>query len=125
MRKRSSDTPPSEALYRSLLDLIVPQGPVEETRNVISTGLVTGHTAFESVRRKKDGTLVYLDISMKSIPEADGWPAFVLIGQRGITRRRQAEGQRCAAKRTREVGHLPAHHHGTRADVSRHQGNRI
>ena len=96
--------PCSEAQNRSLLDLIVPQGRLEETRNAVNTTLLTGHISFESVRRKKDGSLVYVDISMQSILDADGRPAFVLIGQRDITRRKQAEGQlRASEERYRRI----------------------
>src|SRR3981189_3424085 len=51
----------AEAVGRAVDELIVPPDPVEEERRILLEALETGFSAYESVRRRKDGSPVYVD----------------------------------------------------------------
>ncbi len=90
----------SEAEGRSLVDLIVPPQRVQEIRKAIAEALQVGHTTFESVRSKKDGTLVPVEIAMKSVPDGEGGP-FIVATQRDITYRTRIRDELEAVSRRR------------------------
>lgn len=74
-----------EAVGQRLEDLIVPIDRKVEERNIHQQTLVTGLCQYESLRRRKDGSLVYVDISSKAIYDADGMPDYVLSTKKDIT----------------------------------------
>lgn len=75
----------NEAIGHLLSDLILSSeqaGEEEEiTREVIEKGLVT----FEALRRKKDGSLVNVDISTKAIRDAQGEVEYFLTVKKDVT----------------------------------------
>ncbi len=81
----------SEAEGRSIFDLIVSPDRLPEARKALGDTVLVGHTWFESARRKKDGTLVFVEVTMKCVQGGEGEPPFILTTQRDITRRRQTE----------------------------------
>ena len=62
----------SEAVGHSLFDLIVPADRVEETRKALAATLETGASAFESVRRTKDGSLILVDVAKRAVRDTKG-----------------------------------------------------
>jgi PAS domain S-box-containing protein len=83
----------AEAEHRSLFELVVPPGRSQETHDAIAEALHAGHTSFESVRRRKDGSLIFVDIAMMSIADGRTDSSFIIANQRDITPRKQAEGK--------------------------------
>ncbi len=81
----------SEAEGRSIFDLIVPPDRLPEARVALGDALSVGHASFETLRRKNDGTLVSVEVTMKFVPGGEGGEPFVLTTQRDITRRKQTE----------------------------------
>src|ERR1700749_124756 len=59
-----------EAMGRYLAELIVPPALADDERSVIRQTLDSGVANYESVRRAKDGTLVYIDSSCKLVRDA-------------------------------------------------------
>src|SRR5689334_13498433 len=57
----------AESIDRSIFDLTVPTNRQDEERRLIQQTLDVGESTFESLRRRKDGSLVYVDISSKVI----------------------------------------------------------
>ena len=53
----------AEAVGRAINELIVPPERVDEEQKILREALETGFSAYESVRRRKDGSPVYVDIS--------------------------------------------------------------
>lgn len=74
-----------EAIGRSLDVLLVPPDRLEEERQCMETTLATGMCNYESIRRKKDGSLVYVDISSKAIYGANGKVEYLLTSQKDVT----------------------------------------
>jgi PAS domain S-box-containing protein len=56
-----------EALNRSLFDLVIPAGRVEETREQLNKALATGSAAFESEVRRRDGSGVLVTFALRAI----------------------------------------------------------
>src|ERR1700757_5016671 len=74
-----------EALGRLLTDLIVPPDREAEERT-IQTEAASGKLAvYESVRRRKDGSLVHVNVSSKAVMGADGSLSFLLSTQKDVT----------------------------------------
>jgi PAS domain S-box-containing protein len=74
-----------EALGRLLTDLIVPPDREAEERT-IQTEAASGKLAvYESVRRRKDGSLVHVNVSSKAVMGADGTISFLLSTKKDVT----------------------------------------
>ncbi|HEV7814559.1 MAG TPA: PAS domain S-box protein, partial [Janthinobacterium sp.] len=76
---------PEEAAGRTLIELIVPEGHVEAERCLIRQTLETGFASYESMRRAKDGALVYIDSSSKAIRREDGGTDYILWSKKDVT----------------------------------------
>jgi PAS domain S-box-containing protein len=75
----------TEVIGRSLNELIVPLDRLEEEREIFRKTLKTGSATFESIRRAKDGSLVYVDISIKAIYDSEGQIKFILSSKKDVT----------------------------------------
>ncbi|MBX9831614.1 MAG: PAS domain S-box protein, partial [Burkholderiaceae bacterium] len=75
----------AEARGRSILDLIVPSGRAHEEDAVRADALRLGTSVHESVRRRKDGTLVHVNVSTKAVRDADGQVQYFLSSQKDVT----------------------------------------
>lgn len=74
-----------EATGNVLSDLIVPPDRLGEEEAVMRQTLTTGAATYESVRRAKDGTLVYIDSSSKAIRQGDGEVEYILWSKKDVT----------------------------------------
>lgn len=75
----------AEATGRSLSELIVPPDRQDEERAMLQSVLETGAASYESVRRARNGTLVFVDSSCKLILGDDGQPAHILWSKKDVT----------------------------------------
>lgn len=74
-----------EVLDKHLSEVLIPaERHAEECRHMQLT-LDEGAYSYESIRRRKDGSLVYVDISTKTIQDEQGEPAFILSSQKDVT----------------------------------------
>ncbi|WP_295999911.1 PAS domain S-box protein [Rugamonas sp.] len=74
-----------EALGAVLAELIVPAEFGDDERAVVRQTLEHGQANYESMRRAKDGTLVYIDSSSKAIVGADGAVQYILWSKKDVT----------------------------------------
>ena len=74
-----------EATGRFLAELIVPPALADDESSVIRQALDSGIASYESVRRAKDGTLVYIDSSCKLVRDAGGQPEYILWSKKDVT----------------------------------------
>jgi PAS domain S-box-containing protein len=74
-----------EAIGRRLDDLIVPHTLQHDGAAVLQQTLDYGLASYESMRRAKDGTLVYIDSSSKLVRDADGGPEHILWSKKDVT----------------------------------------
>ena len=73
-----------EARGRSFNDLVVPADRAEEQNLRLAEALSTGTGTYESVRHRKDGSLLYVDVSTRRVYAADGDP-LVLAAEKDVT----------------------------------------
>lgn len=75
----------AEAEGQLLIDLIVPPDRIDEERQLLVEAMGDGVAVYESVRRRKDGSLVYVSISSKTVRDPGGRPRYVLSTKKDIT----------------------------------------
>ena len=75
----------AEVLGQSVVDLIVaPEHRAEEQR-LIKTAVERGLAAFESVRKRKDGSTIYVDVSMRAVTDGSGAIQYMAVSQKDVT----------------------------------------
>ena len=75
----------AEAVGQPLSDLIVPGDLVDEAVAQDREARVRGLAVYESVRRRKDGSLVHVNISVKAIDETAGDAYYLLCSLKDVT----------------------------------------
>jgi len=73
-----------EARGRQFSDLVIPPDRVEEQRTRFDEALANGSGTYESVRRRKDGSLLYVDVSTRVVRAATG-ATLVLSAEKDVT----------------------------------------
>ena len=74
-----------EAIGHSLQDLIVPADQVEEQSQIRQLIATSGSSSHESLRHKKDRSLMYVDVTGKAVRNAQGLCEFILFCKKDIT----------------------------------------
>ena len=74
-----------EAVGRTIFDLIVPAERVEETRHAVATALASGAASLESVRRKKDGSVILVDVAKRLAHDAQSHVDFIVSSEKDVT----------------------------------------
>lgn len=74
-----------EAVGRLLSDLIVPPDRFEEEQQIRRQTCESGFCNYESLRTKKDGSFVYVDISSKAIYDAQGRIQHIFHSKKDVT----------------------------------------
>ena len=74
-----------EAQGSSTIDLIVPAGLEHEERGALAQAERDGLAVFESVRRRKDGTLVHVNVSTRAVRQQVGELDFFLATMKDVT----------------------------------------
>ena len=75
----------AEVVGHSLNDLVVPLDRLKEAQEALSSALETGSIVYESIRRRKDGSLVYVDISKKTVRDNAGRVQYVSVCKKDVT----------------------------------------
>ena len=73
-----------EARGLLLSDLVVPSDHAEEQRLRLAETIASGTGTYESVRRRKDDSLLYVDVTTRLVQTADGAP-LVLSAEKDVT----------------------------------------
>lgn len=80
-----------EAIGRSLGPLIIPADQLKEDQKFFDELRDSGQATFESLRRKKDGSLIDVEISTRVILNDQGGVKYILASKRDITERKISE----------------------------------
>jgi len=75
----------AEAVGRPLRELIVPNDHAQDEERILAETLVYGQSTHESIRRAKNGSLIYVDITRKAIGGPDGAPYIVISTEKDVT----------------------------------------
>ena len=68
-----------------LNELIVPAELIQEENELLRQAIAFGSATRETLRRRKDGSLVYVDISTRAVLDANGAPQCVLSTKKDVT----------------------------------------
>jgi protein-histidine pros-kinase len=74
-----------EAMGRPLTELIIPADRLEEERRILADTLTQDLAVYESVRRRKEGSLVHVSVSSKAVRDAQGQLRFVVSTKKDVT----------------------------------------
>lgn len=74
-----------EAVGRSVNELVVPPDRQAEEERMLGEVAKTGFSTYESVRRKKEGSLLYVTITSKALRNPAGEVEFVLSSAKDVT----------------------------------------
>jgi PAS domain S-box-containing protein len=74
-----------EALGLALVDLVVPHDRVAEQQKAFSDTTASQPLTYESVRRRKDGSMLCVDVTTKLLPSAHGAAPMILSAEKDVT----------------------------------------
>jgi PAS domain S-box-containing protein len=92
----------AEALGHTLGGLVVVPDGHEAHAALLQETLARGGATCESVRRRKDGSLLYVDVTTRELPQAEG-PPLMLLAEKDVTRIKVARDAKLMEARFREL----------------------
>jgi len=75
-----------EAVGRLVSELIIPEDRQEEENRILQEVLLRELSQYETMRRRKDGSLIYVDVSSKAVGKAAGGVDFIVSSNKDVTR---------------------------------------
>jgi PAS domain S-box-containing protein len=75
----------NEAVGRFLYELIVPPGLVEEWRNETREATENGVVVYQTSRRRKDGSVIHVDVTTKAVRDDKGRLQFIAVSQKDVS----------------------------------------
>ncbi|HET6149426.1 MAG TPA: PAS domain S-box protein [Polyangia bacterium] len=92
--------PAREAVGQFFDALLVPEAQRSEARAALAEAVETGSNLFESVRRRRDGSLIDVEVSMRAVT-ASGVGSFIAVSTRDVTQLRRLRDQQAIEARFR------------------------
>ena len=74
-----------EAIGSSIFDLVVPPDQIEEEREIQRVACLKDIAVYESFRRRKDGSLAYVNITTKAVRDANGRIECLVVNKKDVT----------------------------------------
>jgi PAS domain S-box-containing protein len=90
----------ADAIGCRLEELIIPDNQQEEARQQLDAAATSGTTIFEAQRKRRDGSLLFVDVSMRRV-NAPGLEAFVAVSKKDVTQLRRLRDQQAMEERFR------------------------
>lgn len=75
----------AEALGRRFAEMLVPGDRVDEETRCMKAIRKTGSCSYESVRRRKDGSFINVDVTARAIHDTAGNVGYILTSQKDVT----------------------------------------
>ena len=75
----------AEVEGRSLSDLVVPADRTGEDKKFLAEALASEVVIHESIRRRRDGSLIYVDVSTKAVRDSQGRVEYILSHKKDVT----------------------------------------
>lgn len=92
-----------EACDRLLDELIVPEASAGDETRAERHAFVAGNSTYETVRRRKDGAMIYVDVSARMICNVPGEADFILFVKKDVTHLKALRDARVLATRFRDL----------------------
>jgi PAS domain S-box-containing protein len=93
----------AEAIDHSVNELLVPPNRVDEEAQLLHEAVDSGVATFETVRHRKDGTLLYVDISAKLLREPASGTPLILYTKKDVTHLKVQRDAKLMEARFRDV----------------------
>lgn len=93
----------NEALGHLLNDLIVPTDRIQEENGLLHATIANGSATYESMRQRKDGSLVYVDITNTIVRDQQGDIVLMLSTQKDVTHMRLMRDAKILETRFRDL----------------------
>ncbi len=93
----------AEARGRSLVQLIVPPDQVHDEESICAEALQSGVAVHESVRRRKDGALVHVNVSTRAVLGEGGQLAYFLSSMKDVTQLKVQRDAKLVEARFRDL----------------------
>lgn len=77
--------PSDETIGCLIDDLLIPPDRYEEAAAALRDSLHLDSAIYESIRKRKDGSLIYVDVSHKIVRDAEGSAEFIVVCKKDIT----------------------------------------
>ncbi|HLK35450.1 MAG TPA: PAS domain S-box protein [Polyangiaceae bacterium] len=90
-----------EALGRPIEDLVVPSDRRDEARRKLTEVLARGSLIFETTRRRKDGSLIDVDVSKRVVRDERGQAMFIAVNKKDVTQLTRLREERAVETRFR------------------------
>ncbi|HRP22672.1 MAG TPA: PAS domain S-box protein [Thauera sp.] len=74
-----------EVVGRALSEILVPADGLDDEREMMREVLENGYAAVELLCRRKDGSLLYVSILCRTVPDAAGQVEYVVVNNRDVT----------------------------------------
>jgi PAS domain S-box-containing protein len=82
-----------DAVGRPIDMLVVPEDRRAEARQALADVIDRGTVLFETIRRRKDGTLIHVDSTMRLVKSPAGKPSFIAVSKKDVTQLRRLQDQ--------------------------------
>ncbi|MDY6944763.1 MAG: PAS domain S-box protein [Pseudomonadota bacterium] len=92
-----------EARGRLLTELTVPVERIEEEHSLVRDAASSGLATFETVRHRKDGSLLYINVTVRAVHDASGQLHYLVRSETDITRSRIMRESRLVESRYRDL----------------------
>lgn len=93
----------AQVLGHTLGELLIPADRIAEESQFLKETLERGFATFESVRRRQNGALLYVDVSSRAVREPAGSMAFVLHSEKDVTHLKVQRDAKLVEARYRDV----------------------
>jgi PAS domain S-box-containing protein len=74
-----------DVIGQLFVDTVVPEDARAEQQTFIDAALASGSVTFESIRKRKDGQRIYVDVTMRAVPDAEGHVGYLTIIDKDVT----------------------------------------
>ena len=82
-----------DAVGKSIDELVVPQERRAEARQALADVIERGTVLFETIRRRKDGALIHVDVTKRLVKSPAGKPSFIAVSKKDVTQLKRLQDQ--------------------------------
>jgi PAS domain S-box-containing protein len=82
-----------EAIGKPIDELVVPENRRAEARQALEAVVEKGTFLFETVRRRKDGSLIHIDITKRLVEATSDRPTFIAVSKKDVTQLKRLQVQ--------------------------------
>lgn len=94
---------PKEAVGRLLTEIIIPTNRQDEVTQELRETIELGKSSYETLRRRKDGALIYVDISSRFVHDHDNNSQYIVISNRDVTNAKVLRDSKLVEARFRDL----------------------